>query len=122
VRRHSGPTHNGYHHRERCHPSLRRDARCALRPDGPDLSLIGRPVTPLRDAGSALAELIWPTRCAGCGVSGTVLCESCTTDVQLIDPTHACPVCGAASGRMACTECPSRTVELPTYNISAALY
>lgn len=52
-----------------------------------------------------LAELIAPTRCAGCERPGALLCEPCTHTMPSIDPTGACPSCGAPFGHLICTEC-----------------
>ncbi|MGI6755018.1 MAG: ComF family protein [Atopobiaceae bacterium] len=52
-----------------------------------------------------LKELVWPTRCLGCGQPGSLLCERCKTDLPWIDQRLACPVCGAPYGKLICTEC-----------------
>jgi len=61
------------------------------------------------DAADYLAEgfkeLIWPTRCVGCDLPGTLLCEECEAALPRIDPDQACPHCGAAHGVILCTEC-----------------
>lgn len=50
-------------------------------------------------------EALWPTRCAVCDRPGSVLCSSCRHDLPYLDTWRACPVCGAAFGRLQCTEC-----------------
>lgn len=52
-----------------------------------------------------LAELLFPTRCAGCEMPGAVLCDSCTDALPLIDRDGACLRCGAPFGYLVCTEC-----------------
>ena len=56
----------------------------------------------------ALAELFFPTRCAGCEMPGALLCDRCRADLPRIDSTGACPRCGAPFGYLVCTECWSR--------------
>jgi len=53
----------------------------------------------------AFAELLFPTRCAGCDAPGALLCARCEADLPLISPADACPRCGAPYGRLLCTEC-----------------
>jgi predicted amidophosphoribosyltransferase len=57
-----------------------------------------------RAAGTA-ADLLWPARCAGCDLPGTLLCECCRTAMTLIGREHACPRCGAPEGDHGCAEC-----------------
>lgn len=52
-----------------------------------------------------MAELIAPTRCAGCELPGRVLCASCTESLPRVDPVRACPRCAAPYGALVCTEC-----------------
>lgn len=69
----------------------------------------------------AVAESLFPTRCAVCDAPGSVLCGQCAGGLPFIDATLACPRCGAPFGRVQCTEC-SRTLlapfgyEEPPYN------
>ena len=58
-----------------------------------------------RAAFEAIAETLWPTRCAVCDVPGAVLCESCKIRLPYLDWWRACPRCGAPLGRAQCTEC-----------------
>ena len=53
----------------------------------------------------ALAELFFPTHCAGCEMPGAVLCPTCTDSLPRIDSTWECPRCGAPYGYLTCTEC-----------------
>ena len=55
-----------------------------------------------------LAELFFPTRCAGCEMPGTVLCETCRDELPRITRPGACLRCGAPYGYLTCTECWSR--------------
>lgn len=55
-----------------------------------------------------IAELLAPTRCAGCDLPGTLLCDECLAQVARYDPTLACPRCAAPFGFLACTECCER--------------
>ncbi len=59
----------------------------------------------MRFLAEALAELIAPTRCAGCELPGTLLCPSCDRDLPRIESHHACAHCGAPYGALVCTEC-----------------
>ncbi|MDA3937223.1 MAG: ComF family protein [Actinomycetota bacterium] len=52
-----------------------------------------------------LRELLWPTRCAGCDLPGSLLCDACREAIALVDPTTACERCGAPHGWLVCTEC-----------------
>ena len=55
-----------------------------------------------------LAELLFPTRCAGCELPGAVLCDTCRDNLPLVDWAGACTRCGAPFGYLVCTECWSR--------------
>lgn len=56
-------------------------------------------------ATEALAETLWPTRCAVCDAPGEVLCNACRAALPYLDWWRACPRCGAPFGRVQCTEC-----------------
>ncbi len=51
------------------------------------------------------AELVAPTRCAGCDLPGVILCDRCRRSLPLIEPGEACPRCGAPGGLRWCGEC-----------------
>lgn len=53
----------------------------------------------------AFAELIAPTRCAGCDLPGTLLCGACDATLPRIEADKACPACAAPFGGLVCTEC-----------------
>ncbi len=53
----------------------------------------------------ALAETLWPTRCALCDAPGLPLCPTCRRQLPFIDALTACPRCGAPYGLVQCTEC-----------------
>ncbi len=53
------------------------------------------------------AETLWPSRCVGCDVPGSLLCESCNKKLERINLELACPRCGAPWGHNICTECPN---------------
>lgn len=55
-----------------------------------------------------LLELIFPPNCAGCDRPGTLLCDPCAQQARLIDPSDACPRCGAPHGSSHCSECKDR--------------
>ena len=55
-----------------------------------------------------LAELAFPTRCAGCELPGAVLCDTCRDALPRIEADGSCPRCGAPYGYLTCTECWSR--------------
>jgi len=52
-----------------------------------------------------IAELIAPTRCAGCELPGAVMCAQCVGSLPRVAYEHACPLCGAPFGALVCTEC-----------------
>ena len=56
-------------------------------------------------AAQAVAETLWPTRCAICDEPGELLCERCRSELPFIDLWRACPICGAPWGHTQCTEC-----------------
>ncbi|MEG1512765.1 MAG: phosphoribosyltransferase family protein [Raoultibacter sp.] len=56
-------------------------------------------------ATEALAETLWPTRCALCDMPGTLLCDECQRALAFIDFWRACPLCGAPHGSVQCSEC-----------------
>lgn len=56
-------------------------------------------------AGEALAETLWPTRCAVCDAPGEALCPACLRNLSYLDWWRACPRCGAPFGRVQCSEC-----------------
>ncbi len=56
-------------------------------------------------AAQAVAETLWPTRCAICDELGELLCERCRSELPFIDLWRACPICGAPWGHTQCTEC-----------------
>ena len=64
-----------------------------------------------RTAAEAIAETLWPTRCAVCDVPGAVLCHRCRSALPYIDWWRACPRCGAPFGRVQCTECNATILE-----------
>jgi predicted amidophosphoribosyltransferase len=51
------------------------------------------------------ADLLWPARCAGCDLPGTLLCEPCRAAMALIGRERACPRCGAPDSDRGCAEC-----------------
>jgi predicted amidophosphoribosyltransferase len=53
----------------------------------------------------ALAELFAPTRCAGCDLPGSLVCDRCAAELARLDPDESCPRCGAPFGALVCTEC-----------------
>jgi predicted amidophosphoribosyltransferase len=56
-------------------------------------------------AAAALADVMWPLRCAGCDLPGAAMCDRCRLSLRLIDRDAACPVCGAPDGAAGCAEC-----------------
>ncbi len=54
---------------------------------------------------AAITETLWPTRCAGCGRVGELLCPECASRLPWIEQRSACPCCGAPYGSDVCTEC-----------------
>lgn len=59
----------------------------------------------IRELFDGLCELLWPTRCVGCDLPGTLLCAACRDTLPFIDQATACPRCGAPCGCFICTEC-----------------
>ncbi len=60
----------------------------------------------------SLTETLWPVRCALCDTPGEPLCARCERRLPYIDQNEACPTCGAAFGKLACTECNKLVLEL----------
>ncbi len=59
----------------------------------------------LRSAGTALLDLLFPPRCAGCGRIGTLFCLACQSKIEPI-PAATCPRCGHPyAGAALCPEC-----------------
>lgn len=58
-----------------------------------------------RLAREAALETLWPTRCAVCDRPGSLVCDECLRNLSYLDQWQACPRCGAAYGRVQCTEC-----------------
>ncbi len=56
-------------------------------------------------AAEAVAETLWPTRCALCDIPGAVLCSACRSQLPYLDWWRACPRCGSAYGFVQCTAC-----------------
>lgn len=50
-------------------------------------------------------ELIFPARCGGCDLPGTLLCDQCRSHMPFIERDSACVSCGAPYGSLTCTEC-----------------
>ncbi len=79
-------------------------------------------------AANTIAELIWPTRCAVCGEHGSLICDNCREELPYLDLWRACPRCGAAFGRVQCTECDPVTMrtagreQLPFERLVSALH
>ena len=63
------------------------------------------PAPPGHELAASLAELVWPTRCVGCGMPGELLCDECRETLPWIDQRWACPMCGAPYGWLTCTAC-----------------
>ncbi|WP_239284812.1 phosphoribosyltransferase family protein [Collinsella sp. An2] len=59
----------------------------------------------VQQVGHLVAEVLSPTRCAGCERPGALLCDRCLAALVPIDPRHACLRCGASHGDVLCTEC-----------------
>lgn len=56
----------------------------------------------------SLAELVFPTQCAGCEMPGALLCDACRDALPIVIAESACPRCGAPYGALVCTECWNR--------------
>lgn len=52
-----------------------------------------------------IGELLSPTRCAGCEMPGSLLCDACDDALPRIDTRRSCTACGAPYGLLVCTEC-----------------
>lgn len=68
-----------------------------------------------------LLELIFPPNCAGCDRPGTLLCDPCANRTVLIEPSDACPRCGAPFGRIVCHECGGRDFAFSSARCAAVL-
>jgi predicted amidophosphoribosyltransferase len=67
---------------------------------------VPRRIAPAASAtAAALADLLWPPRCAGCDMPGVLLCPRCRSALPLIAQQEACPSCGAPDGSHGCAEC-----------------
>ena len=56
-----------------------------------------------------LAELLFPTRCAGCELPGALLCDACRAALPRIDRAECVPALRRArSAHLTCTECWNR--------------
>jgi len=54
---------------------------------------------------SAVADVVFPLFCSGCGKEGSVLCEKCVADAMQID-AERCPMCTHLSpAPMLCSDC-----------------
>lgn len=92
-------------------------ARLTHRTDRISHSPLGAPILPrgeqtlpdgyVRGAGEAVAETLWPTRCAVCDRPGELICSQCRLQLRYIEWWRACPRCGAPMGRVQCCECNS---------------
>jgi len=58
---------------------------------------------------AGLAELIAPTRCAGCDLPGALICDDCHHHAARFARAQSCPRCGAPFGAFVCTECWERS-------------
>lgn len=65
---------------------------------------------PVRVRDAAL-EVLSPTRCIACERSGSLLCDRCLSELELIDPRLCCARCGAPAGALLCTECDANATE-----------
>ena len=57
----------------------------------------------------AIAETIWPTRCAICDKPGYLLCPECSRKLPYIDQLKTCPNCGEPFGNIQCCGCNGQT-------------
>lgn len=69
----------------------------------------------------AFADLIFPPKCAGCDLPGTLMCDACAEAVARIDPAASCPRCGAPGGVGSCAECRGRAFAFETARCAALL-
>lgn len=69
----------------------------------------------------AFADLIFPPKCAGCDLPGTLLCERCAEAISRINPASSCPRCGAPDGAVVCRECHGRAFSFEAARCSALL-
>lgn len=58
-----------------------------------------------RFAAEAVAETLWPTRCAVCDMPGSVLCDRCADTLPYVDWWRACRRCGSPFGLVQCDAC-----------------
>ncbi len=69
----------------------------------------------------ALADFLFPPKCAGCDRPGTLLCAACESAIVRIDPGRACPRCGAPSAGERCPECGGREFAFASARCAALL-
>ena len=58
-----------------------------------------------QDIKDGFAELLYPKRCVVCDVPGTLLCQDCAAQINLVEQATACPNCACPNGAFLCTEC-----------------
>ena len=68
----------------------------------------------------AVADALWPRRCAGCDRPGVLICPECERTLPRIDQRWACRRCGAPYGHLVCTECEDDT--WPEESVSFGLF
>lgn len=69
---------------------------------------------------SALAALLFPSRCLGCGRRDVDLCASCRAALPRL-PERRCPTCAASPGTLGvCDDCRSRDIALDGVRVEYA--
>lgn len=58
---------------------------------------------------NAVAETLWPTRCAICDKPGYLLCPACSRQLPYIDQSKTCKRCGEPFGGTQCCGCNDNT-------------
>jgi competence protein ComFC len=78
----------------------------------------------LRKLGQVLVQTVLPETCAGCDVSGTWLCDDCSTRTRRIDQSTACPCCGTPCDprQRSCRECSTAHTTLTTLHSCRSAY
>ena len=63
-------------------------------------------ISTARDILRPVLDLVYPTRCGGCGGHGDVLCRACRQSLIALEGPFVCPVCGMWTGSEAvCGKC-----------------
>jgi ComF family protein len=76
-------------------------------------------LSPLTRVGQAVLEVLFPSRCVGCGAYGSFLCQACQAELPRTRPPR-CPICWQPQrGEAPCSRCRQ---ERPAFQGARSLY